>query len=135
MLYIKVLLWTPAECMQRGTLTRKEGGRRGKVMSYDSFQKYCCFPKMSDVGIFRRGVGSHAIDLQSPSADSGVRYTVKSRDISVTSDAPATLLTLPARFRFRVERGTSQSHAAEEEASCPSLYFRVSSTYIRSSIA
>lgn len=36
MLYIKVLLWTPAECMQRGTLTRKDGGK--KVMSYYSFQ-------------------------------------------------------------------------------------------------
>lgn len=39
MLYIKVLLWTPAECMQRGTLKRREKKkRRGKVMSYYSFQ-------------------------------------------------------------------------------------------------
>lgn len=40
MLYIKVLLWTPAECMQRGTLKRREKKKKegGKVMSYYSFQ-------------------------------------------------------------------------------------------------
>lgn len=27
MLYIKVLLWTPAECMQRGTLKRRKKGK------------------------------------------------------------------------------------------------------------
>lgn len=43
--YIKVLLWTPAECMQRGTIKRRK--KKTKSMS-DSCSQIVLLPK--DVG-------------------------------------------------------------------------------------
>lgn len=82
MLYIKVLLWTLAECMQRGTLKRREKKRRGKsdvllLFSNTAASQRC---RTSES---QRGVGCHAIDLQ-VRVPTLVYNTVKSHHISIS---------------------------------------------------
>lgn len=114
MLYIKVLLWTPAECMQRGSMKRREkktGGRGEGGWCPTTLIKYCCFPKMSDVQNLKPPRCWSAVQQafqSSPSTDSGVRHSkVTSPGYFLCQHAASrTLLTLPARsgFRFRGER-------------------------------
>lgn len=44
--YIKVLLWTPAECMQRGTIKRRRKKEKMDVLLL--FSNECCLQKMSE---------------------------------------------------------------------------------------
>lgn len=68
MLYIKVLLWTPAECMQRGTLTRKGGESDVLLLFSNTAASQRC--RTSE---FQRGVGSQCNRPSSPSSNSAAQ--------------------------------------------------------------